>query len=329
MVQKLILTVCVLAYSYTFAEGFLAGTVVLTPYGYKNIENLDVGDRVVCYDFKGKCTERSITYTRKEHVKSYIQITVNSEKIYVTSNQKFFLPNSGRWIKSSNIKPRDNYLLQHCTELVQIEDVQEIHEEVDVYDITVDEYHNFLVSHENICVHNFLPLVFGLTIFFDGTVAITAGFAALGAAIGGILWSNHKEHQERDRFFAQAAALKYGSNKPKRPCDKFNPTDTDCYYVDAGYHHFNSAGRKSRAPKDGQTALRNSIRIVDDPESNSARRLGISQDEFVVLSYTCHDSNGNCQFHGHVTEWDKISKKNQKALENRGWVTSRGKIIKK
>jgi len=336
MIQKyLILIVCALAHISAFAEGFLAGTLVKTPSGYTEIEQLKVGDKVICYDFKGQCVTRSITHVQQEEVSAYAQITVGNDNIYAALDHKFYIPHDNTWVEARKIKP-GNILLKHCTEYISVSDVQSIEASAVVYDITVDEYHNFFISHEDICVHNVFPIVagIGLTIFFDGTVAITAGFAALGAAIGGILWSNHKEHQERERFYhgmGNYANSAYGASnsQPKRPCDPLNPNDTDCYYVDAPYHHINSRGFKNKCPKDGNAALHNSVRV--DESSDSPRRIGISQDQFVVLDYHCNDPKGNCVFHGHVREWNELDDDMKNALRDSGMVKgkAKGRIIKK
>jgi hypothetical protein len=72
--------------------------------------------------------------------------------------------------------------------------------------------------------------------------------------------------------------------------------------------------------------LRDSVKV--DEKSNSPRRIGVSQGEFVVLDYTCHDANGNCKFHGHVRSWEDLSDKMKTALQKKGWANSKGKIIK-
>lgn len=78
-------------------------------------------------------------------------------------------------------------------------------------------------------------------------------------------------------------------------------------------------GRKNKAPKDGQTALDNSIPIGN----NTTRRVGISNGEFVVL-----DEITKGVFHGHVRSWDELSSKMKAELIKAGMVNKKGKIIK-
>jgi hypothetical protein len=199
MIQRyLILIVCALAHLSAYAEGFLAGTLVKTPFGYENIENLTVGDKVVCYDFMGKCVTRTVTHVQQEEVDTYAQITIGNEQVFAALDHKFYVPNDNAWLEANKIKP-GSVLLKRCTEYIPVDSVEVIEAPTVVYDITVDELHNFCVTREDVCVHNILPIIagIGITIGFDGAVAFTASLAAFGVTlIGGTLWSNSREKQQ-------------------------------------------------------------------------------------------------------------------------------------
>lgn len=89
-------------------------------------------------------------------------------------------------------------------------------------------------------------------------------------------------------------------------------------YEDASYHHKNSSGNKSPSPKDGQSALDNSVTINED----SSRRVGVSEGEYVVLTKT---SEG--QYHGHTRSWNDLRPEMQRALKKANLVKPSGKII--
>lgn len=84
-------------------------------------------------------------------------------------------------------------------------------------------------------------------------------------------------------------------------------------------HHIINKGNtvKSAAPKNGQAALDNSVSVG----SNTTRRIGISNNQFVVL-----DETSTGVFHGHVRSWNDLTQKMQNALKNANKVTKRGKI---
>jgi len=87
-------------------------------------------------------------------------------------------------------------------------------------------------------------------------------------------------------------------------------------YEDASYHTTGNS-IKSPRPIDGQSALDNSIQITP----NSARRIGISNNQFVVLVET---SPG--LYHGHVRTWTELTNKMQAILYKQGKVSLNGKI---
>lgn len=72
-------------------------------------------------------------------------------------------------------------------------------------------------------------------------------------------------------------------------------------------------------PLDGQDALENSFSIKE----TSSRRIGISNDQFVVL-----DKTSEGIYHGHVRTWKELREEMQAVLKENGLVKSSGKIIK-
>ena len=75
-------------------------------------------------------------------------------------------------------------------------------------------------------------------------------------------------------------------------------------YEDAPYHGKVDAGRKSRAPFNGQHALDNSYQV----KPTSPRRVGydLANEELVVLDRTAIRPNGDEVFHGHVREFNDL-----------------------
>ena len=76
----------------------------------------------------------------------------------------------------------------------------------------------------------------------------------------------------------------------------------------------------SAAPKDGQTALDNSVQV----KPSSPRRVGIDRtnNEIVVL-----DEHLPGRFHGHVGAWDDLTTQMQNALKSAGLVDKQGRIV--
>ena len=87
-------------------------------------------------------------------------------------------------------------------------------------------------------------------------------------------------------------------------------------YEDAPYHT-NGNSVKSPRPIDGQAALDNSFPI----SSNSHRRIGVSNGQFVVLPQTSPGVH-----HGYVVQWDELTNQMKSVLYQNGVVGKNGKI---
>ena len=106
-------------------------------------------------------------------------------------------------------------------------------------------------------------------------------------------------------------------DKQKRYPAQNEPVGNKGVYEDAGYHHPNSQGAKSKSPKNGQKALNNSVEVED-----SSGRVGVSDGEFVVLKET---SPG--KYHGHVRNWEELTGDMQEALKKYKLASPKGKIL--
>ncbi len=125
---------------------------------------------------------------------------------------------------------------------------------------------------------------------------------------------------------------KPGKNDKKDPAPASKPEDKkpgdknqeekhpNGIYEEAPYHHQNSQGKKSPAPKDGQKALDNSIPV--DKKGNSKRRISVNEGEIVVL-----DSHEPGKYHGHVRDYKNLDNDAKAALHKHGKVDLRGKIL--
>jgi hypothetical protein len=95
-------------------------------------------------------------------------------------------------------------------------------------------------------------------------------------------------------------------------------------YIDAPYHHPNSKGQKSPAPKNGQKALDTSKKVDGDTD----RRVGVSEGEIVILRKTASG-----EYHGHTSSWaellaaGKSTQMIRNTLQENGLVNMRGKIL--
>ncbi len=183
--KRILILICFLAINVARGEGFLSGTLVKVSNGYIPIEELKEGDKVICFDFKGSCIERSVTHIEHKGASRFFRVVVNGEEIVVADDHIFYLPLEGKWVKAEELKVGHS-LLKNCLEFVKVGHILEIVTHDIAYDLTVEEYHNFCVSREDILVHNIIPLFAwgaGQGLAFVGWNAVGMGVLA---TLGGI-----------------------------------------------------------------------------------------------------------------------------------------------
>jgi len=142
-------------------EGLVGSTLVKTGNGYSKIEDLKIGNAVLCYDAKTNRQQLSkVTYVDKINLAEHIQITINDQILQVAPEHKFWLQSSHTWITAEELAQHPEMLQQVNP---QFQQVQKVNQELDVIRITVDKNHNFYITEHNILTHNFVVLEVLLT----------------------------------------------------------------------------------------------------------------------------------------------------------------------
>ncbi len=253
-------------------DGFCAGTLVKQPIGYQKIEQLEVGDIVVAYNFDGECISAPVTAIKKSHVQAYMQVWVEGTPICADLDHKFYLPQEKKWVKARGIS-RKAELLSNCIYLKRISHAVYIPVEQDVYDISVADYHNYCVSTKNIHVHNFLPIVLELTWVIGEGITYYLGTEIIkGVAVGVIqsaidssprptLQVDEERFARSMQYFAEVnklAGSPEGPEDPQKPPKKDggntqgpqNPDDPENRPDDELFREIRKLGKKAAEHKE-------------------------------------------------------------------------------
>ena len=138
---------------------FVAGTKVLTNNGYKDIDKIKIGDIVLSYNEKTKKNEykKVLEVFKHENVDDNIySLTINNSIIEASSIHPFYVKtiNETKQVEAKDLKIGDivinsdgNYY--PITQIV----VKEMKSD-NLYNIKVEDNHNYYVSNSNILVHN-------------------------------------------------------------------------------------------------------------------------------------------------------------------------------
>jgi len=156
--MKHILLVVGLLYSFVGGAGFPALTLVKTPCDWVAIEQLKVGDLVVCCDNNHTYVEKVITHTTAYKARDCMCICIDGATIVTSRYHNFYIFDQKIWKMAQDLKEGD-LLVGRSGIGMPIQKITTIVQDVDLYDIAVKDCHNFLVSKNNILVHNFFPAI--------------------------------------------------------------------------------------------------------------------------------------------------------------------------
>ncbi|HLB43338.1 MAG TPA: polymorphic toxin type 37 domain-containing protein [Gammaproteobacteria bacterium] len=175
-------------YFFNILTGGLSGdTQVLTPDGYIQISQLKIGDAVLSYNFESKqINARRILNTESHFDRQYRKLFFDKDVLRVGINQKIFVHGYG-WLEVSKlvsglqINQNENSKILHSSY---------IYENIELYEISIEEDQNFFITQNNILVHNFailIPLVLESSWLIEvaATVGITVGAYLLDGLING------------------------------------------------------------------------------------------------------------------------------------------------
>lgn len=137
---------------------FVAGTKVLTLDGYKNIENIKIGELVYSYNFTNNKIElKPVTNTINSKSNLIVEVTIENETIKMSNRHEVYVLDKG-WVRAYDLKKGD-ILINKQGEQLPIKSIREIYYEnaINTYNLTILDNHNYYVSENNInmtLVHN-------------------------------------------------------------------------------------------------------------------------------------------------------------------------------
>ncbi|MGN7457400.1 polymorphic toxin-type HINT domain-containing protein [Paenibacillus pasadenensis] len=134
---------------------FTAGTKVITDEGEKNIEDIEVGDRVLSKDeVTGQQDYKEVTALHRNEKDTTYKLSVGNQIIEATDNHPFWVDGKG-WVLAVDLTVGDE-LVQSNGNHLKIDNIEIVHhdEKIKVYNFTVADFHTYFVSSLGIWVHN-------------------------------------------------------------------------------------------------------------------------------------------------------------------------------
>ena len=141
--------------TYTSSICFVAGTKVLTENGYKNIEDIKVGDMVYSYNLDNNEKElKKVTRTIKSSTEETYIVTINGKKVEMSPRHQVYVIDKG-WVRAYDLKIGDK-MLSSNKKVIDITNIERKNYEggISTYNLTVDGNSNYYVSEIQVLVHN-------------------------------------------------------------------------------------------------------------------------------------------------------------------------------
>ena len=134
---------------------FVAGTLVLTEYGYKAIEDIEIGDKVWSWcEETGEKVLNKVTALFRNETKDLVHLSIAGEEIITTKGHPFYVIDYG-WKDAGELKQNDKVVMYDDT-IVTVESIEIEHltEAINVYNFEVENAHTYYVTNKGILVHN-------------------------------------------------------------------------------------------------------------------------------------------------------------------------------
>ena len=160
-----------------FSEGFVSGTLVKTAQAMVPIEQLEVGDAVISRNNTGQCVESYVTAIHIEPSFQQRLFILDKAIVVADAAQKICVWPGNVWVRADEICA--GALLVSGNGYVAVREIYEIELPVNLFVLTVHDHHNFLVSDDEVVVHNII-----MAVPFAAPVAIGTAVAFTKAAIG-------------------------------------------------------------------------------------------------------------------------------------------------
>ncbi|SHH48966.1 intein C-terminal splicing region/RHS repeat-associated core domain-containing protein [Clostridium collagenovorans DSM 3089] len=134
---------------------FVGETLVSTENGEKRIDEIKEGEYVWAENIEtGEKELKKVLRVYENETDKIVHIKVNGEEIESTENHPFYVEERG-WVSASELKVGDK-LRSKEDKIVVVEEVEieQLKEKIKVYNLEVEDNHNYYVSGNKVLVHN-------------------------------------------------------------------------------------------------------------------------------------------------------------------------------
>ena len=144
--------------SVSYVYCFVKGTKVKTENGFKNIEDIKIGDKVYSYNLNNNSLElKKVLNTIKSNTIDTYKVTIGGKTVEMSPKHQLYIIDKG-WVRAYNLNVNDK-LLDVNGKQVSISKIEYIKYDspIDTYNLTIEGNNNYFVTDIQVLVHNASP----------------------------------------------------------------------------------------------------------------------------------------------------------------------------
>ena len=141
--------------SVSYVYCFVKGTKVKTENGFKNIEDIKIGDKVYSYNLNNNSLElKKVLNTIKSNTIDTYKVTIGGKTVEMSPKHQLYIIDKG-WVRAYNLNVNDK-LLDVNGKQVSISKIEykKYDSPIDTYNLTIEGNNNYFVTDIQVLVHN-------------------------------------------------------------------------------------------------------------------------------------------------------------------------------
>ena len=139
--------------SYVYC--FVKGTKVKTETGFKNIEDIKIGDKVYSYNLNNNSLElKKVLNTIKSNTIDTYKVTIGGKTVEMSPKHQLYIIDKG-WVRAYNLNVNDKLLDVNGKQItISKIEYKKYDSPIDTYNLTIEGNNNYFVTDIQVLVHN-------------------------------------------------------------------------------------------------------------------------------------------------------------------------------
>ena len=141
--------------SVSYVYCFVKGTKVKTETGFKNIEDIKIGDKVYSYNLNNNSLElKKVLNTIKSNTIDTYKVTIGGKTVEMSPKHQLYIIDKG-WVRAYNLNVNDKLLDVNGKQItISKIEYKKYDSPIDTYNLTIEGNNNYFVTDIQVLVHN-------------------------------------------------------------------------------------------------------------------------------------------------------------------------------